>query len=177
MGIKYLTILICLTFFVHTNGFLFWPRRPNCRAVSCIWGSWNSWGSCRYNVGTCGTGTRQRNRGIARHASCRGSGCHGPSVQTTSCSKCCPKNCMWNSWQNWDECSKSCGGGSQIRRRSIKSFQQCGGTCPGSSSDSKECNKYICPQNDDDCMWGFGVLGAPVLRAVVEEFSQKEDTS
>ena len=24
---------------------------------------------------------------------------------------------------------------------------------------------------------GFGVLGAPVLRAVVEEFNQKEDTS
>ena len=67
-----------------------WRRSPwnrSCPRVNCAWGGWSAWGACNHLCGNAGT--QSRSRGIARHASCGGSGCSGPSSQTRVCNRLC----------------------------------------------------------------------------------------
>ena len=123
--------------------------------MNCSWNAWTLWGSCQYSKGTCGNGTRKRSRSIKVHASCGGTNCRGLNNETTSCNKCCPRNCVWGSWALWGDCTKTCGSGSHVRTRNQTTEQYCGGTCAGSAKEVRECNKYTCPKHDGDCMWGF----------------------
>ena len=51
-----------------------------------------------------------------------------------------------SSWGHWSHCSKSCGGGSQIRSRNILRIAKYGGKkCNGSNKDKRVCNKRKCP--------------------------------
>lgn len=52
----------------------------------------------------------------------------------------------WSSWSNWSECSASCGGGTQIRRRTCN-----GRHCKGSSEHVRECNKQSCERDEWGC--------------------------
>ena len=123
-----------------------------CCPRDCMWAGWASWGSCYYGVGkSCGTGTQKRTRRQSQTVFCGGKACLGTDTDTKTCSKCCPTDCTWNSWSAWQACSKSCGGGSQIRTRSIRTPASCGGKCPGSTSQSQTCNRQCCPY---DCIWG-----------------------
>ena len=55
-------------------------------------------------------------------------------------------NCTWGSWEIWGSCSKSCGGGIQIRARKVSFPEKNGGNpCKGISTDQKSCNKRSCP--------------------------------
>ena len=54
--------------------------------------------------------------------------------------------CEWNDWHEWEQCSKSCGGGITSRTRNIKQYAQLGGQdCVGDAFQTKECNKQDCP--------------------------------
>ncbi len=52
----------------------------------------------------------------------------------------------WSTWSSWGACSKSCGGGNQIRTRTCTNPTSfCGGTnCPGSNTENKNCNTQAC---------------------------------
>lgn len=72
---------------------------------------------------------------------------------TTSCrhhSVCfvtsCPRDGAWSSWQHWSQCSLTCGGGIQARRRScdFPAPQNGGKMCPGVCSETKVCNAVPC---------------------------------
>ena len=55
-------------------------------------------------------------------------------------------DCIWNQWHEWEQCSKSCGGGITSRTRNIKQYAQLGGQeCVGDAFQTKECNKQDCP--------------------------------
>ena len=55
-------------------------------------------------------------------------------------------DCEWNNWHEWEQCSKSCGGGITSRTRNIRQYAQLGGEeCVGDAFQTKECNKQDCP--------------------------------
>ena len=53
----------------------------------------------------------------------------------------------WGNWGSWSECSKSCGGGRQGRKRECNNPKPAygGKACPGTSASSRNCNTDECP--------------------------------
>ena len=59
-------------------------------------------------------------------------------------------NCAWGSWDTWATCSKTCGGGVQVRTRKVETHEENGGTvCSGLSSEQQNCNTGTCPAGND----------------------------
>ena len=55
-------------------------------------------------------------------------------------------NCTWGEWSAWESCSVTCGGGNQVRNRSIT--QQAlfaGNDCTGDYDEQQTCNSNGCP--------------------------------
>ncbi|XP_041371108.1 netrin receptor UNC5A-like [Gigantopelta aegis] len=53
----------------------------------------------------------------------------------------------WGNWTDWDQCSLTCGGGTQTRRRRCNNpapTQPEGKTCSGSDSQTRDCNTEEC---------------------------------
>ncbi|GFT31287.1 hemicentin-1 [Nephila pilipes] len=59
----------------------------------------------------------------------------------------------WSNWQDWEQCSSSCGDGRQIRQRFCNNPapRNGGKTCIGISSEVKHCYEKPCPVNGE---WG-----------------------
>ena len=55
------------------------------------------------------------------------------------------KDCQVNTWDNWDACSKTCGGGTQTRKRSVKTDASNGGKACPPLSETRACNTQACP--------------------------------
>ena len=53
-------------------------------------------------------------------------------------------NCVWGDWEKFTSCSKTCGGGIQIRTRIKTTDEQNGGTCDGGVSEVQDCNTDSC---------------------------------
>ena len=54
----------------------------------------------------------------------------------------------WTTWQPWEECTQSCGGGTQTRSRQCVSFidpEITDDTCVGHVSKNRTCNTMPCP--------------------------------
>ena len=115
------------------------------RSVDCIWGSWSTWVTCSV---TCGGGTTERRRTIVQAAQYGGTDCVGNNIDYQSCNtNPCSIDCIWSSWSSWGSCSRTCGGGTQERRRTITQTAQYGGTeCTGNSIAYKNCNTNSCPR-------------------------------
>ena len=60
---------------------------------------------------------------------------------------CMSVNGSWSSWGIWSDCSQSCGGGSQTRRRACTSPSPSNGGvgCPGRDVQNRSCNGNGCP--------------------------------
>ena len=57
-----------------------------------------------------------------------------------------PIDCKWGEYGNWTQCSKTCGGGNQIRTRVVATQARNGGKqCDGANTDLKLCNEFPCP--------------------------------
>jgi len=62
----------------------------------------------------------------------------------------CP--CVWGEWQEWADCSVTCGGGSKARPRVVaKNATNGGDECDGGSTSSTTCGTNPCPI---PCEWG-----------------------
>ena len=58
-------------------------------------------------------------------------------------------DCAWGSWNGWGQCTKTCGGGTQKRTRSVIQQSVFGGIpCPETASETNECNAKPCPGKD-----------------------------
>ncbi|XP_076853581.1 ADAMTS-like protein 5 [Brachyhypopomus gauderio] len=56
----------------------------------------------------------------------------------------------WASWSGWSECSRSCGGGASIRRRTCIARNPVGEPCLGEPRQYKICNPKDCPAGSVD---------------------------
>uniref|UniRef100_A0AAQ4QM07 Hemicentin-1 n=1 Tax=Gasterosteus aculeatus aculeatus TaxID=481459 RepID=A0AAQ4QM07_GASAC len=105
-----------------------------------------------------------------------GRACAGADTQIQRCSTPdCPVNGNWGSWQQWAECSSSCGGGERTRVRlcNSPSPSNVGRPCPGDSSQLARCNGHSCPGgaqkargsiigNINDIEFGVAILNATI---------------
>ena len=57
-------------------------------------------------------------------------------------------NCKWGDFGKWNQCTKTCGAGTQTRSRvKIQEAEHGGAECKGSSSEKRACNLRTCPGN------------------------------
>ena len=121
--------------------------------IDCQWGEYGEWSKCSKN---CGGGTQIRSRPIYREAKFGGKTCKGQPSQTRQCNLMpCSVDCSWGEYGEWSKCTKSCGGGTQTRLRSVAQVAEGNGkTCKGDSVQQRICNDIPCQV---DCQWGeFG---------------------
>ena len=101
-----------------------------------IW-TWNDWGDCS---NSCGGGIRIK---TADKCIPEGSVCHDVSVVEEPCNtNTCPHG-QWI-WNDWSECSSSCGGGIKIKTAS-KCVPE-GASCDESPIKEGNCNENACPE-------------------------------
>ena len=55
------------------------------------------------------------------------------------------ENCSVGEWTEWENCSKTCGGGDQKRNRRVTTPGTGGGKACSSLAESRKCNKTPCP--------------------------------
>ena len=126
--------------------------------VNGTWGAWSDWSSCSES---CEGGTEERVRIClsSTPASCQGDQyeesriCNNYpcKIQYFSVLFHCldllgPVDGSWGSWADWSECSQSCGGGTETRRRLCDSPAPAqGGTdCQGDQHQERQCNTETC---------------------------------
>jgi hypothetical protein len=119
--------------------------------VDCSVSAWSRWTSC---TKTCGSDTtRQRSRSVTKTPQHGGFGC--PNLRETGGCKVgkCAVDCVTSPFGSWSSCSHSCGGGKQMRIRSMISHAQHGGyTCP-MLGEIKECGETPCPEQCAVSAW------------------------
>ena len=54
-------------------------------------------------------------------------------------------DCVWSTWSDWEECSVTCGGGSQNRDRITEGPFYGGAECTGDVQSTRDCNTDECP--------------------------------
>lgn len=123
----------------------------------CQWSPWADYGRCSLTCGTFG-GVQVRQRTIETQSLNGGTQCVGDPYQTKVCNKKgCAIDCWWHQWQDWNDCSTSCGAGSRVRIRDMKHKAKFNGICPGSGLMKEPCSDALCPV---DCTWtGWGQWG------------------
>jgi len=111
--------------------------------VDCAWKAWNAWQKCSKS---CGKGEQKRNRAKLREAAHGGKKCTGSAEEKRSCNeKPCPVDCVYDEWQDWGECTKTCGNGTKTHKREVKTEAAHGGKkCDGDAEASEECELEEC---------------------------------
>jgi hypothetical protein len=110
--------------------------------VHCKLSAWSEWTVCST---TCGAGTVKRTRKVLTKSEFGGHLC-GVLSNEKSCNEGpCPVNCQTSSWGTFTACTKSCGGGSQTRRRSIITRSQATGSICPFLTETVECKAAACP--------------------------------
>ncbi|XP_077410354.1 SCO-spondin [Vanacampus margaritifer] len=125
-------------------------RLVNCSQAICTadgqWSLWTPWGYCSVS---CGAGLQSRYRFCSRpQRSGNGLPCPGPNREDKVCvTNPCDRDGAWGPWSNWTQCTKSCGGGVQSRRRDCDNptAEGDGNYCEGLGIEVKACNTAHCP--------------------------------
>jgi len=126
----------------------------------CVWGDWGPWSTCSMGAlvdgdcldcPDCCNGVQRRERSIALPSKCGGKPCNGSDKEIQACGQNCkPPGCSWTDWEDWSECSKSCGGGQKYRKRKMvgnKATTCCNKdleVCDGPSIEWCGCNTQCC---------------------------------
>ena len=109
--------------------------------VDGYWDSWTRWGPCSQ---TCGGGTQSRNR-FCNKPQHGGEECQGQAEESRECNtEGCPVDGYWGPYGSWSSCSKKCGGGTKVRRRTCIEPKNGGRRCQGDDEDRDICNSQSC---------------------------------
>jgi len=119
-------------------------------AINCEVSAWSNWGGCSK---TCGGGTQKRTRTVTKPAANGGAACPVLEESQTCNTLACPVDCVTSDWGAWDTCSKTCGGGTQTRTKTVKTPAANGGKDCGPLVETKVCNEAACPV---DCVSSWG---------------------
>ncbi|KAM6089495.1 LOW QUALITY PROTEIN: SCO-spondin-like, partial [Chlamydotis macqueenii] len=136
-------------------------------------GAWTPWTPCSR---TCtrpeAPATRSRSRPCARAGGCRGASaqqrpcnlphCAGgprcpPSRAPCSGEACVGRDCAWTPWGPWGACSRSCGGGQQLRLRAYSPPGPGGRWCPrvrSAHAQRRFCGLQACTVDGAWSPWG-----------------------
>lgn len=118
--------------------------------VDCKVGSWSAWSVCDQS---CGSGSKSRSRVLIHSASHGGVACPPLQAHAACSDGPCPVHCVASKWGPWTQCTATCGGGTQLRSRSIVSHAEHGGyVCPSLSA-SQQCNVHACPVDCTVSSW------------------------
>ncbi len=113
--------------------------------VNCEVSQWTEYSECTVS---CGGGEKTRTREVTQPAMYGGEACPEDLTDTVECGTApCPIDCEVGDWDDWGECTASCGGGTQERTRSITQQDQYGGL-PCSTfalTDVQSCGDDPCP--------------------------------
>ncbi|XP_059403540.1 adhesion G protein-coupled receptor B1-like [Carassius carassius] len=116
--------------------------------VDGYWNDWSAWTPCS---ASCSNGTMKRTR-ECNGPSYGGSECRGEWQETTNCFlRDCPVDGRWLLWSSWGSCSKSCGGGHQLRQRVCEGPYFSGEPCNGDKKELRNCNEKRCPEPHEIC--------------------------
>lgn len=75
-----------------------------------------------------------------------GKPCVGESRKTQTCNDIkCPVDGKWSKWSDWEECSKTCGGGTRSRSRNCEGPFFGGKDCNGEPTETENCGETPCP--------------------------------
>ncbi|UJR31957.1 hypothetical protein I4U23_019430 [Adineta vaga] len=113
------------------------------------WGNWSSWSEC---ATTCGFGIHRR----IRLCNTTGLPCVGSNYEIESCNSSigCPVDGVWSSWDNYSECTASCGSGIQTRTRLCTGQSNGGQPCFGSATQTITCATNVtCPVDGQWTTW------------------------
>jgi hypothetical protein len=113
-----------------------------CKAVDCKVTAWSKFTTC---TKTCGTGIKTAVRKVTKKPNSCGKKCPALRKETSCATKACPVNCVLSSWQKWNKCSASCGGGKQKRMRSVTRAASAGGLKCGVKKNTRDCGAANCP--------------------------------
>lgn len=133
--------------------------RP-CNEEPCpVNGNWTQWEDWRQCSVSCGGGTQSRGRTCTNPPpQFGGRDCTGESQNTRSCNdQPCPIDGRWTRWSDWEACSKSCGDGTQLSRRSCTNPSPAfgGADCEGDNVQSRPCKEMECPVDGNWTDWGY----------------------
>jgi len=107
----------------------------------CVWGEWEEWSSC---TTTCEAGTTVRERPVEKAAVNNGTECEGESLEEESCNEdvCCPVDCVWGEWEDWQACPSGCQPQEKIRTRQHLTPASCNGKeCEGVDFEEMSCSR------------------------------------
>jgi len=109
--------------------------------VDCKLSHWTSWSSC---TKTCDGGTQMRNRNVLMPAQYGGQSC--PRLEETN--KCktkdCPVDCKLSQWTSWSSCTKTCAGGTRMRKKTALRPKANGGQACRTVRQTYGCNTNKC---------------------------------
>ncbi|KAL5016463.1 hypothetical protein ScPMuIL_006052 [Solemya velum] len=125
-----------------------------CNDISCpVDGSWKLWVDWSPCTVSCGGGLRNRSR-ECDEAKFNGTDCIGPAEQSELCeTDPCPVDGVWDTWTQWDDCTVTCGGGTQMRNRTCIGPFHNGADCPDKGLDVRMCNEDPCPVDGEWNPW------------------------
>ncbi|XP_020632434.1 coadhesin-like isoform X5 [Orbicella faveolata] len=121
------------------------------------WARWQRWSVC---TKSCGGGTQDRTRTCSNPPPAYGGrDCRGKNKEARSCNnRPCPVDGNWAAWKAWGRCSRTCGGGTQVRSRTCTNPPPAfrGLRCPGRGTETQSCNEDIpCPVPGGWSYWGY----------------------
>lgn len=119
--------------------------------VDCVLSTWgvgddektngDGWRDCSV---TCGKGTQRRYRTVTTPATFGGKVCSHKEEQQQCVQGPCPIHCTTNRWQGWEQCSRTCGTGTQSRERTIQTHADHGGYECGDLKQTRQCATFDC---------------------------------
>ncbi|XP_071117871.1 A disintegrin and metalloproteinase with thrombospondin motifs adt-1-like isoform X2 [Haliotis cracherodii] len=130
-------------------------QTQECQVRECpvdgVWNGWETWGDCS---AICGGGMRSRTR-TCQGPFFLGAPCPGEGGHTEECNIFeCPVDGSWLPWHDWRDCSVTCGGGQQIRKRDCLKPKFGGSNCEGESQQTRQCSTQECPVDASWLPWG-----------------------
>jgi len=105
----------------------------------CEWGEWGQWSECSK---TCESGSSTRERAVDKPALNNGTDCEGEASESGICNEvCCPIDCVWAQWEEWDSCPSGCGKQkTRLRHKDVEA--SCGGMqCQGEDFNKIHCSR------------------------------------
>ncbi|XP_065179007.1 SCO-spondin-like [Sycon ciliatum] len=119
-------------------------ERETCNRVQCpVDGGWSVWSGFSPCSATCDSGSHMRTRSCNQPSPANGGrSCRpdGLAVETNVAYCQRPSCSQWNIWGTWSGCSRTCGIGARMRRRTCPVANN----CPGSATDTGSCNVSAC---------------------------------